>query len=296
MFEKLENSWKLAKECWRVLMLDKEMLMFPVFSIITTLVVTALVVYPLWAMGFFEPNQTVHVDVNKIFDLSTVIKYALLSIIPTYIGYVILTFFNAGLITCAFIRLCGDDPVLADGFRIAWKRLPQILTWSMIAATVGLVLRLIKGRNNFIGSMVSGMIGFGWRIASFFAIPVIVAEEKGAIDALKRSGQLVKKNWGEAITLEVGLSVLAIPATLPFFLMVGLATSVWATAPALGISLIVIGIVYVFLVSLVFSTLDAIAKAALYMFASGDQMPVGFNNEILENIFKRNGVGSPALA
>jgi hypothetical protein len=60
--------------------------------------------------------------------------------------------------------------------------------------------------------------------------------------------------------------------------------------------LIAIGIVYLFLVSLVFSTLDAIAKAALYMFASGDQMPQGFNNEILESIFKRNGVGSPALA
>lgn len=296
MFEKLENSWKLAKECWRVLMLDKEMLMFPVFSIITTLVVTALVAYPLWAMGFFEPNQTVHVDVNKVFDLSTIIKYVLLAIIPTYIGYVILTFFNSGLITCAFIRLCGDDPVLADGFRIAWKRLPQILTWSMLAATVGLILRSIKGRSNFIGSMISGMLGFGWRIASFFAIPVIVAEEKGAIDALKRSGELVKKNWGEAITLEVGLSVLAIPATLPFFLMIGLAASIWVTSPVLGASLIVIGIVYVFLVSLVFSTLDAIAKAALYMFASGDQMPHGFNNEILETIFKRNGVGSPALA
>ncbi len=233
---------------------------------------------------------------NKVFDLSTIIKYALLAIIPTYIGYVILTFFNFGLITCAFIRLCGDDLMLADGFSIAWKRLPQILTWSMLAATVGLILRSIKGRNNFIGSMISGMLGFGWRIASFFAVPVIVAEEKGAIDALKRSAELVKKNWGEAITLKVGLSVLAIPATLPFFLIAGLAASVWATSPVLGASLIVIGIVYVFLGSLVFSTLDAIAKAALYMFASGDQMPQGFNNEILETIFKRNGVGSPALA
>ena len=296
MFEKLENSWKLAKECWRVLMLDKEMLMFPVFSIITTLVVTALVVYPLWMMGFFEPKETVHIDVNKVFDITIIIKYALLSIVPTYIGYVILTFFNSGLITCAFIRLCGDNPVLVDGFRIAFNRLPQILTWSALAATIGLLLRMIKGRNNLIGSMISGMLGFGWRIASFFAIPVIVAEEKGAIDALKRSGQLIKKNWGEAITLEVGLSVLAIPATLPFFLMVGLAASTWAISPVIGASLIAIGIVYLFLVSLVFSTLDAIAKAALYMFASGDQMPQGFNNEILESIFKRNGVGSPALA
>ena len=296
MFEKLENSWKLAKECWRVLMLDKEMMMFPIFSTITTILIVALIAYPLWVLGFFEPTQTNEINVNQLLAAPTLLKYALLTIIPTYLGYVILTFFNSGLITCALIRLCGDDPVLADGFRIAFKRLPQILTWSGIAATVGLLLRTIKERNGMFGKLFSGMLGFGWRIASFFAIPVIVAEEKGAIDALKRSGELIKKNWGEAITLEVGLSVLAIPASIPFFLMAVLAGSIWTAAPMLAISLLLIGIAYLFFVSLVFSTLDAIAKAALYMFASGGEMPQGFNNEILETIFKRNTPGAPALA
>ena len=296
MFEKLENSWKLAKECWRVLMLDKEMLMFPVFSIITSIVVFTLVAYPLWALGFFEYSQTSEINVNQVFDVSAIVKYILLTVATTYIGYVILTFFNSGLITCAFIRLCGDDPVLADGFRIAFKRLPQILAWSGVAATVGLLLRTIKERNGTFGNVISGMLGFGWRIASFFAIPVIVAEEKGAIEALKRSSQLVKKNWGEAITLEVGLSVLAIPASIPFFLMAGLAASIWTATPMLAISLLLIGIAYLFLVSLVFSTLDAIAKAALYMFASGGEMPQGFNNDILETIFKGNNSGAPAIA
>lgn len=296
MFEKLENSWKLAKECWRVLMLDKEMMMFPIFSTITTILIIALIAYPLWVLGFFEPTQTNEINVNQLLAAPTLLKYALLTIIPTYLGYVILTFFNSGLITCALIRLCGDDPVLADGFRIAFKRLPQILAWSGIAATVGLLLRTIKERNGMFGKVFSGMLGFGWRIASFFAIPVIVAEEKGAIDALKRSGELIKKNWGEAITLEVGLSVLAIPASIPFFLMAGLAASIWTATPMLAISVLLIGIAYLFFVSLVFSTLDAIAKAALYMFASGGEMPKGFNNEILETIFKRNTGGAPALA
>ncbi len=198
--------------------------------------------------------------------------------------------------TCAFIRLCGDDPVLADGFHIAWKRLPQIFTWSMLAATVGLLLRMVKGRNNFLGSLLSGVLGLGWRVASFFAIPVIVAEEKGAIDALKRSGQLVKKNWGEALTLEVDLSVLGYPAAIPTLAMIILAVYTAEFSPALSMVFIIIAVIYTFIISLVFSTLDAIAKAALYMFASGDQMPENFNNEILETMFKRGNEANPAFA
>ena len=295
MFKKIENSWKLAKECWRVLMLDKEMLMFPLFSMVTSILVFALVAYPLWVAGFFDKPETIHIDAGRLFDIDIMAKLALLTIISTYVSYVILSFFNSGLITCAFIRLCGDDPVLADGFHVAWKRLPQILTWSALAATIGLILRMIKGRDNFVGNIVSGMLGFGWRIASFFAIPVIVAEEKGAIDALKRSGQLIKKNWGEAITLEVGLSVLVIPAILPVFAMIGLSAYVSTILPALGIILIIVGVAYAFIIALVFSTLDAIAKAALYMYATGDQMPANFNSEILQTIFKRSDNAAPAL-
>lgn len=296
MFDKIENSWKLAKECWRVLMLDKEMLMFPVFSTLTTIVVFALCAYPLWMSGYFEQPEVVHIDPSQIFSLSIILKYALLTIVPTYIIYVIITFFNSGLITCAFIRLCGDDPILADGFHVAWKRLPQILTWSILAASVGLLLRFIKGKNNILRSLLSGALGLGWRIASFFAIPVIVAEEKGAIDALKRSGELIKKNWGEALTLEVGLSVLGIPAALPTFAMIAIAAYASSFSPTLSMTFIVLAVIYTFLISLVFSTLDAIAKAALYMYASGDQMPENFNNEILETMFKRKNAETPAWA
>lgn len=296
MFEKIGNSWKLAKECWRVLMLDKEMLMFPLLSTFTTIVVLSILAYPMWALGFFEQPEVIHIDVNQLLDASTIITWILLMVVPTYICYVILTFFNSGLITCAFIRLCGDDPVLTDGFHVAWKRLPNILTWSILAASVGLLLRLFKGRNNILRSLIGGTLELGWRVASFFAIPIIVAEEKGAIDALKRSGKLIKKNWGEALTLEVGLSVLAYPVIAPVFVVIGLCAYTLQTMPMFNTIIIALCLIYVFIVSLVFSTLDAIAKAALYMVATGDQMPENFNNELLETVFKRKSVETPAWA
>lgn len=296
MFEKIANSWKLAKECWRVLMLDKEMLMFPILSTVATILVFGLIAYPLWASGYFGQSEAVHIDLNEIFSLTTIFKYVLLTIIPTYIVYVIMTFFNSGLVTCAFIRLSGGDPILRDGFLIAWKRLPQILTWSVLAASVGLLLRMIKGRNNFLRSLVSGLLGLGWRIASFIVIPVIVAEGKGAVDALERSGQLIKKNWGEALTLEIGLSVLAFPAMIPAFMMFGFSFYVYEALPMLSLFLATIAAILTFLTLLVFSTLNAIVKAALYMLSSGDQKLVNFNHEIFETMFKRNNSEIPAWA
>jgi len=293
MFEKLENSWKLAKECWRVLVLDKEMLMFPILSMVTSLLALLLVAYPLWQMGYLDFVEPVEINLSQEALTFGLVKILIVTFIFSYVGYLIISFFNAALITCAFIRLCGDNPVLTDGFRVAWKRLPQILAWSVIAATIGLLLRLIKGKNSAGRGILSGLLGFGWRIATFFVVPVIVAEEKGAIDATRRSASLIKKNWGEAISLEVGFSMLAgvvmiIPATL-----IGLSTTLSTTSPMLAIIMIGICAIAAFMISLLFSTLDAIAKAALYMFASGDQMPEGFSRDVLENSFKQTNAGKP---
>lgn len=294
MFEKIANSWNLAKECWRVLMLDKEMLMFPVLSTLATILVFGLIAYPLWASGYFNETEMVQINLNEIFSLATFLKYALLTIIPTYLTYVIMTFFNSGLVTCAFIRLSGGDPILKDGFQIALRRLPQILAWSVLAASVGLLLRMIKGRNNFFRSLFGGVLDLGWRIASFVVIPVIVAEGKGPIESLKRSGHLIRKNWGEALTLEIGLSVLVVPAMVPVFLLFGLSSYVGETMPIAGLFLSVIAVLMIFLILSVISTLDAIAKAALYMTSSGNQKLVNFNQETLDKMVKHKQVQTPA--
>jgi len=296
MFEKLENSWKLAKQCWRVLLLDKEMLMFPLLSMVTSVIALLVVAYPLWQLGYLEFSEPIEVNLSQGALTWGFVKILIITFIFSYVGYLIMTFFNAGLITCAFIRLCGDNPVLSDGLRVACKRLPQILAWSVIAATIGLLLRMIKGKNSTGRSILSGFLGFGWRIATFFVVPVIVAEEKGAIDATKRSASLVKKNWGEAISLEMGFSMLAGIVMIAPAGLIGLSTMVSATSPMLAFLLIGIAAIAAFLISLLFSTLDAIAKAALYMYASGDQMPEGFEREVLENTFKQTNAGKPVSA
>lgn len=301
MFEKIENSWKLAKECWRVLMLDKEMLAFPFMAFVTSVLVLGALAYPFWASQYMAASSAVPETFAithplEIYSSTMIWGWVLLTIVPTYICFFIMVFFNAGLTTCAFIRLCDGDPVLKDGFSMAWERLPKLFTYSVMAATVGLILRMIKGRNSLLRGLFGAALDLGWRVASFFTVPAIIAEDKGAIDALKRSGQLVKRNWGEALTLEIGFSVLAYPAMIPVFALFGLSFSLEQSLPMVSAILVTVALVYVFIISLVLSTLDAIAKAALYMYAKGEETPEGFEPELLDSIFRQTNDGKPSLA
>ena len=60
--------------------------------------------------------------------------------------YFVIFFFNSALVGAAMIRLDGGDPTVRDGLRIASSRIGQILGYAAIAATVGLILRLIEER------------------------------------------------------------------------------------------------------------------------------------------------------
>jgi hypothetical protein len=75
--------------------------------------------------------------------------------------YFVIFFFNSALVGAAMIRLDGGDPTVRDGLRIARSRIVQILGYAAIAATVGLILRVIEERAGFIGRWICRRAGRG---------------------------------------------------------------------------------------------------------------------------------------
>ena len=80
------------------------------------------------------------------------------------LSYLITIFFNVGLMHCASIRMSGGTPTVADGFKGALARLGSIFLWSLVSATVGMVLRAIEGRAGLIGKIVSSIFGLAWSL------------------------------------------------------------------------------------------------------------------------------------
>ena len=68
-----------------------------------------------------------------------------------------------------------------------------------------MVFRFISERSGFIGRIVVGLVGMGWTLATYLAVPVLVTQNVGPIDAVKESAGLFKRTWGEQMVGNFGM-------------------------------------------------------------------------------------------
>jgi hypothetical protein len=192
----------------------------------------------------------------------------------------------------ALIRLRGGDPTVKDGLDIAKKRLPQILGWAVVSATIGVVLNALKGssdkKGNGIGNIVSSILGAAWNVVTFLVVPILAAEGLGPIEALKRSWELLKRSWGEQVsgTISIGL-VFGLIGFLGSVILVGLGVglSIMLETFIPGIIFGVILIGYIMLISLLSSTLNGIFTAAVYAYAAEGQVGL-FEVSVINNAIR----------
>src|SRR5260370_20607117 len=104
-----------------------------------------------------------------------------------FCNYFVIVFCNAALVSCAMLSFHGHKPTLADGFRAASSRLPQILAWALVSATVGVLLKVIENAHEKVGQFVSALLGTAWTVMTYFVVPVLVVEKVGPFEAIGRS-------------------------------------------------------------------------------------------------------------
>jgi hypothetical protein len=261
-----------------VLLLDKELLIFPLLSSAALLLVMASFLLPLWGSGLLHAATE---DPKAMQDPVLIAAYLVFYVV----NYFVIIFFNAALIGCAMIRLRGGNPTVRDGLRAAATCLHAIFGWALLSALVGMVIQAIEERVGIIGKLVVGFIGISWAIASYFVVPTIVTENVGPIQALKRSASLIKKTWGETLTVQVGLSVVVFAAGLVAAGLIAGGGALMAGSSVLGGSMMALGFVWIFAAVVIGATLQAILTAALYLYASDGQVPRNFDNDLLRNAF-----------
>ena len=286
MFERIENGWALVRQSWEVLKLDKELLAFPLFSGIACLLVMASFAVPIWATGFAESVlQEGEGGVRAVGQAEQILGYVILFAFY-FVNYFVIIFFNSALIACAIIRFKGGDPTLADGFSAAFSRLPQIAGWALVAATVGLILKIIESRSEKFGAFIASLLGMAWSAITYFVVPVIVVERTGPIAAGKRSLEILKRTWGEALTANFGVGFIVFLVSLIGIVPLILGGVALATGhTVLGIIALVIGVVALLIVSLVSSAMNAIIIGALYLFAAEGTVPRQFDNQMFRQAF-----------
>jgi hypothetical protein len=188
-------------------------------------------------------------------------------------------YFNCALMASANMALAGGRATLKDGLGIANERLGKIISWALLATTVGVILRNLEERVGLLGKIIIAILGTAWSILTYFIVPVIVFEGQDVFDGVKRSAFLVKKTWGENVGKGITFSALILMAMIP---LVFLGFVALAIHPPVGILLWVVGFT---LLLTVVSAMDGIFKVALYRYAWQGAMAEGFSPELIQSAF-----------
>jgi Family of unknown function (DUF6159) len=274
IFDRLGNGWTIAMSSFKVLKEKKQLIIFPVLSGISILLILGSFTVALLASGRLDPDT--------IQEFNTPGYYLLL--FGFYVvNYFVVVFFNMALIHCTRLYFRGEEVTVRAGLLFSLSRIGVIFSWAFFAATIGLLLRVIQENVGWLGKIITGLIGVVWSIATFFVVPVIAYENAGPLEAVKRSSQLMKQKWGESLgaTFSLGLIQLVgiILVGLPLYFVGAI------FHPIAGIALAIVG---AFLVISIISACQTIFVSAIYHNIDGN-LDKHFNQQMVDQLFEKKG-------
>ena len=251
------RSWELMKLSIKFIRDDKKVLLFPLISGILIAVILFSYIGAIFFTGIFGFG-----GITTVLILGFIIMY--------FLFYFIGIYFNTALIGYIMIKLKGGSPNLEDGFKVARENFSAILKWSLVAATVGIILRAIEERVGLIGKIIISIIGFAWAMATFFIIPVLIYEKRPVWESVKRSGKLFKDTWGETLISHFGLGIIFFLISL--LVIIPLVMLMFFLLFTFGLAGLVVGVallfIFVVLIALVASAAQGVIVAALYRYAT----------------------------
>ncbi|HXT12886.1 MAG TPA: DUF6159 family protein [Candidatus Angelobacter sp.] len=299
---RFERSWLLFRSSLRVIVRNKELLIFPIFISAATVVIFLFFFAPalLWptgysvlsaehwhALGGTFLSRTSGVGAHPFGPTPFAIAYC---VVVYFASMFTATFFNVAFYHEILAALNGESVSLGHGLQFACSRWKAILLWALFAGLIGLIIRAIEQRFEIVGRITAGLIGVAWSIASVFVIPVIVRDQATAnpILILKKSAGTLKNAWGEGLIGYIGIgaiNTIVMASSMVVIVAAGVISSKLHNFWLLG--LVLCGW---FLGMVVWSYLMNVAglvyKGALYLYAAEGAIHEPFDQPMLDSAWK----------
>jgi hypothetical protein len=270
-FSRLSNGWNIAFDSFKVLRENKRLVIFPILSGISMLLIIASFVTIMLASAGWDVDNFSGPEGSS--NIVLLFLYYL-------VNYFIVVFFNTALVHCARLYFHGQEVTVSAGIRFSMSRIGAIFAWAMLAATVGTILRLIEENVGWLGKIIVGLLGVVWSVATFFVVPVIAYEDAGPLEAFKRSSSIMKEKWGERIGAGFSFGLVQLVGVIivgvPLFLIGSLVHII------LGVFLAVLG---VSLVIAIISAAQTVFISAVYHNINGDPVK-HYKQEMIDNLFE----------
>lgn len=279
------GKWKASKaitlQSWAILKQDKEIMLFPIIStVVSTIALIVMAVVFFFVVLGGSMDHLKEADQNQ----GGALSYAIL-FVYYLVMFFIVNFFQAGMYMIVHARFSGRDLNFNDGIAGAVQNINKIFMWSLISATVGVILQFIADRSKIVGKIVSALLGAAWNILTYFSLPSLIIGQNSVQDSFKDSAAMIRKTWGETIIINLGVGLFfGLLIMLGFF--VGLVAVIFAPVPFMFIAVALLFIIYVLVLTIISSSLGAIFKLALYEYARTGIVPQGFSPELVQNAVK----------
>ena len=283
MFEAFSRSWEATKATLEVVKKDKELMLYPLFTLVLSVGFIILMLLPMIFAWVF--NAT---GIDKIGILQWVLLFVL------YFGLsVISTFFSFCIVYTAKTRFEGKNVTISESIKFAFSKIGLIALWGVLAATIGILFRILDNiaermgeRGRFLMDIFNSLLGMIWSIITMFVTPVMVYEGLTPFKAIGKSVEVLKKTWGEVLIKEVSIGFIEV-LTIVLGFIVGIVLLVVLSmfgvfGALLGIFLFVVlmgGIIFFF------DVLNKVFNTALYVYATTGKVPEGFDKEVITKAF-----------
>lgn len=276
---KFGRSWYLTKATFKILWSDKKLVGMVFLGLILDIIIVAAAIATL----FIAP------DTQAFFYVYIAALYFAFAFTATYV--------NAAIAYAVREKVSKNKkPSFMEMIGFCTKRLGRIIQWSLIAALVGILFKILENalRKSPLGEIgrkiIMSILGLAWSIASLFVVPSMVLRDVGPIQGFKDTVSTLKKTWGESIILYTGFGLMKSGVVITFtilmiltgFFMFTTEVSIIATV----ISLSILGLLFIFVLML-FKAAELIFNTSIYLFAINmDKVPF-FPRSLMKNSIRK---------
>ena len=281
------RSWMITKLTFAVINKDRELIWFALLSFIFSSMFAVAMIFPTILPTVMDSGFST--DSLKFFE------YAIIFL--TYFGLAfIATFFNVCVVYTTKVRFEGGNATFSESLNFAFSRIPVIIQWSLVSATVGLILRILHDLASNLGkigqivaNILIGLLGMAWSIITIFVVPVLVYENVGPIAAIKKSTAVIKKTWGESLIKTIGLGLVQALTFVLIVLICGAITfGLMRAFDVMGLFVGIGSAAFVLLFTgLIFTVASTIFNTALYVYANNNLVAPGFREDVVKGAFKQ---------
>ncbi len=287
---RIKAGWLLFKETWRFFKADIEMIWIPLITAFINIFLFGLLIAVFYlflrSTGYTLPAEN---------EPLSAIEY-LFAFLCYVIGAFSLSLTEAGIVNTVYTRAHGNNASLSDSLKAAFSHWRSLLVWSLITSTVGMIIRMLAERSKLGGKIMTALLGATWSVLTYFVVPAMVIDKKSAFASIGKSGQVFKTTWGETLVSNISIGIVFTFLHI-LFLAATFGLMIFTIANNLWVSLIILGVLYFLVLAtlcLIQSSMNAILKTLLYIYASEGAVPANFNQELLKHILVQNNSSIPS--